>query len=360
MKLLVGTSKGLVLWERKEQGWSLSEVFFPGIPVSMVHVNPADGYWYLSLAHRHWGQKMEYSPDQGKTWQSMSPPAYPAHAKLSEGKRATLKKVWAIQGAGLQQDKGLWIGTEPGGLFRSRGQGEDFHLVQGLWDHPSRKDRMQWFGAGRDQPFIHSILIDPRDEDHLYVGVSCAGVFETLDGGKSWHPKNKGLVAAYLPNPVAEVGHDPHAIKFCLSHPEVMWQQNHCGIFRTTNGGEEWKLVSDPGKIPHYGFALVADEGNPLRAWVIPAQSDEERIASDLALRVFRTEDGGKSWEALTQGLPQRHAFDIVFRHSFEGRNETLAFGTSTGNLFVSEDGGDHWQVLSQHLARIESLALVN
>lgn len=230
----------------------------------------------------------------------------------------------------------------------------DFELVDALWNHPSRIDQNQWFGAGRDHPFIHAILVDPRDSDHVYIGVSCAGVFETIDGGKSWTPRNEGLVAAYLPNPHAEVGHDPHAMGMVQSHPDVIWQQNHCGIFRTTNGGGEWHQISQLGEIPHYGFALAIDNQNPERAWVIPASSDEERIAPGLQLKVYRTEDGGKSWEALTKGLPQQHAFDIVFRHSLAIQGDTLAFGSTSGNLFLSEDGGDSWTVLSNYLARVE------
>lgn len=76
----------------------------------------------------------------------------------------------------------VYIGTEPGRLFR--GDGEGFQLVEGLWNHPSRP---QWFGGGRDNPGIHSVLIDPRDSRHIYIGISCAGVFETTDGGETWN-----------------------------------------------------------------------------------------------------------------------------------------------------------------------------
>ncbi len=355
-KILVGTSKGMIVFSRGKQSWSISAVHFKGMPVTCVYVDERTNTWWAGLAHRHWGQKLAYSTDEGKNWQQVAPPIYPQEAKLSSGKSAVLKKIWTIQQAGKDRPGALWIGTEPGGLFYTENNGKDFHLVENLWNHPSRKDSNQWFGAGRDHPFLHSIVVDPRDSQHVYIAVSCAGVFETKDGGQTWQPFNKGLIAAYLPNPNVEIGHDPHLVLACESEPDVLWQQNHCGIFRSTNGGEAWENVSDKNGIAHYGFALAIDRQNANRAWVIPAISDEERIAHNLALCVCRTEDGGRSWETLRNGLPQDYCFDIVFRHSLSINNEKLVFGTTTGNVYLSEDYGENWNCLSHHLARVESI----
>ena len=252
---------------------------------------------------------------------------------------------------------GLWVGTEPGGLFYSDDQGKNFHLVESLWNHPSRLDPGQWFGAGKDYPFIHSIVLDPRDSDHVYVGVSCAGVFETRDGGKIWHAKNNGLVAAYLPNPKAEVGHDPHRILLCPAHPDILWQQNHCGVFRTTDGGEQWEEVSGKDGFPKYGFALAIDEEDPEVAWVIPAHSDEQRIPVSLKLTVCVTKDAGRNWSSIRNGLPAGHAFDLVLRHSLVKKGDALAFGTNNGNLYLSEDRGSSWLAISQNLPMVNYLA---
>lgn len=358
-KILAGTSKGLVVFEKNESGWEIEKVHFRGLPVSMVYVDERDNTWWLGLAHRHWGQKLHFSKNEGETWDSVPRPKYPDDAEYRPGKRAVLKKIWCMHHAGHDRPGGLWLGTEPGGLFYSSDFGQNFHLVEGLWNHPSRIDEQQWFGAGREEPFIHSIVVHPRDSDHVYIAVSCAGVFETKDGGKSWEPKNRGLIAAYLPNPDVEVGHDPHLLLACAANPDVLWQQNHCGIFRSTNGGEEWDNVTDKTGLADYGFGLAIDNENPMRAWVIPATSDEERVPPSLALTVCRTEDGGQTWQALRNGLPQQFCFDIVFRHSLARQGKTLAFGTTTGNLYLSENDGDEWQCLSSNLARIDYLAFV-
>ena len=362
-KILVGTRKGLVILERstqqideKEKNWKVKEVFFLGFPVSTVYVNELTGTWWAGVSHRHWGQKLHCSNDEGTTWNEVAPPKYPSDAKLSNGKTATLKKIWSLQHGGSDNPESLWVGTEPGGLFFSEKNGADLKLVKGLWNHPSRNNQNKWFGAGRDFPFIHSIVVDPRDSQHVYIGVSCAGVFETKDGGASWHPRNNGLVATYLPNPNVEVGHDPHLILACQANPDVLWQQNHCGIFRSTDGGLNWKDVSDNNGVADYGFALAVDHGNPFRAWVIPAISDEMRVAHDLALTVCRTEDGGETWQPLRNGLPQEHCFDIVFRHSLAVDGDTLVFGTTTGNLFLSENAGEDWVCVSSNLARVEGV----
>ena len=362
--LLVGTSKGLVILKKEnlfqprsqDGGWKIAGIQFRGLPITTVYVDERSNTWWLGVAHRHWGHKLQRSDDEGKTWTEIKTPKYPDFARLSSGKPATLKKIWTIQHAGIDQPNGIWVGTEPGGLFYSSNNGDHFELVENLWNHPSRKNENQWFGAGRDHPFIHSIVVDPRNSDHVYIAVSCAGVFETTDGGKHWQSKNNGLIAAYLPNPKVEIGHDPHCVIACKSAPDVLWQQNHCGVFKSLDGGDNWLNVTDKNGVAAYGFALAVDHKNPERAWTIPAVSDLERIAPDLSLCVCKTEDGGQTWIPQRNGLPQENTFDIVFRHSFDNANNLMAFGTNNGNLYLSEDFGDSWKVISNNLARIESL----
>lgn len=362
MKLLLGTAKGLIVFEKMEQpdtngkgeDWHISEVHFTGFPVSMIYVDERTQTWWAGLPHRHWGQKLHRSTDAGKTWQQVATPRYPSHIPLKNGKSATLKGVWCMAAAGADKPNELWLGTEPGGLFHSENNGDSWELVESLWQQRVASDL--WFGAGKDEPFIHSIVVNPLNSNHLYIAVSCAGVYESMDYGATWQPRNVGLKATYLPNPDAEIGHDPHLLLACERDPSVIWQQNHCGIFRSTNGGKNWTDVTDKNGIANYGFALAIDPKNPNRAWVIPALSDEMRVPHDLALCVCRTDDGGETWQQLREGLPQHHCFDIVFRHAFSINNQTLAFGTTTGNLFLSENEGESWRCLSSHLPRIDAV----
>ncbi len=185
-KLLVGTSKGLIVFEKIGNSWEVEKIHFLGFPVSMVHVDRRNQTWWVCLAHRHWGIKLHRSFDQGANWEQVRTPRYPEGAMVKPNRLATLKMIWCMADAGPNKPNELYLGTEPGGLFHSQDGGDSFHLVESLWNHPSRdKD---WFGAGRDHPFIHSIVVDPRDSNHVYIAVSCAGVFETKDASFSRHP----------------------------------------------------------------------------------------------------------------------------------------------------------------------------
>jgi hypothetical protein len=324
----------------------------------VLHDPRHDVIW-ASLDHGHWGVKLARSRDHGATWEDVEAPKYPDDAVLKDDVPATNKLIWAIAGGGHDHPDRLWFGTEPGGLFVSEDYGDSFELVRSLWDHPSRLT--SWFGGGRDEPAIHSILVDPRDSRRILVAISCAGVFESVDTGKTWAPRNTGLNADFLPDPSAEVGQDPHIVVWNGTNPDVLWQQNHCGVFRSTNGAASWvEVSSDDHKLAYFGFAAAVDPVHADHAWIVPAVSDECRIAIDGALHVARTNDGGTTWTALRNGLPQEDAWDITYRHALDIDRDTLAFGTTTGNAFYSDDRGDTWLTLSHHLPPVYALRLAS
>jgi len=349
--LFIGTSKGLIIFRNKNHSWVYDRVEFLGLPISTIHIDERNDRWWVCLAHKHWGQKVHYSDDKGQKWETIPPPKYPKDAEVKNGVPATLRYIWSFANGGTDHSDTLYIGTEPGGLFKSQDNGQSWDLVEALWNHPSRKKH--WFGGGRDYAGIHSIIVDPRNSNHIFIGVSCAGVFKSEDGGETWEAKNQGLRADFLPDPYATYGHDPHLLSICSSQPEVIWQQNHCGIFKTNNSGTSWEEVSDIEKGIYYGFTIATNSQNPERAWVIPATSDQMRVAVNFALFVGRTEDGGKTWETLRSGLPQTNCYDIVLRHALAIEGQTLAFGSTTGNVFLSENSGDHWVNLGNHMPTV-------
>lgn len=360
--LILGTRKGLLQYERHNGAWRYKSESFRAQPVSYAIRDPRTGTLWAGLDHGHWGQKLHRSDDVGATWQEVPVPVFPDGAVQSVGfpggdRRETPAKVsyiWIIQPGGADQPNRLYIGTEPGGLFRSDDGGETFELVQSLWDRPERSE--WWFGGGRDHPGLCSICVDPRDSTHIVVGISCGGVYETHDDGATWHPRNSGLYADFLPDPTSEFGHDPHFMVMSPSNPDVLWQQNHCGVFRSVDSGKTWKNISQPDAPAYFGFPIAVDAHNANTAWVVPAIDSEFRIAVDRALCVCRTDDGGSTWTALRNGLPQGAAFDVVFRHALDLSGDTLAFGTTTGNLYLSSDRGESWQCLGGNLPPIHSV----
>ncbi len=348
--LLVSTRKGLIAYKRAGNTWQVDRVSFQGIPVSIAYVDERDGTWWACLDHGHWGTKLHRSKDAGANWEEVAAPAFPEGEEVKEGVPAAVKYLWAMHHGGADHPGHLYLGTEPGGLFRSTDGGDNFKLVESLWNLPHRKD---WFGGGRDNAGIHSIVVDPRDSNHFYIAVSCAGVFETTDGGVTWNTRNKGMVADFLPDPDAEIGQDPHLLVASKSNPDVLWNQNHCGIFRSTNGGKLWENITEKDGPANFGFTIATDEKDDRVAWVVPAVSDGIRIAIDGALVVCRTDDGGQTWQQFRAGLPQENCFDIVYRHALDITGDTLVFGTTTGNLFVSNNRGESWEVLSNYLPMV-------
>jgi hypothetical protein len=352
--LLIGTRKGFVAYRLANNHWEVENLSFEGMPVSIAYADARTSTWWAALDHGHWGVKLHRSIDRGKNWDEVDAPAYLEGEEIKDGIKASTRYIWSIANGGKSFPSRLWIGTDPGGLFISGDAGNHFELVKSLWHHPSRKQH--WMGGGRDQPGIHSIVVDPRDEDHVYIGISCAGVFETPDSGKTWIVRNKGLRADFLPDPSSDIGHDPHILVAAPSDPDTLWQQNHCGIFRSTDGAMTWQDVSQAEGPARFGFALAVAGDNPDQAWVCPANSDTTRTAIKGSLCICRTDDGGKSWKNLRNGLPQKNCFDIVYRHALASYGDALAFGTTTGNLFFSPDRGESWQTLNNYLPMVYSV----
>lgn len=352
--LLLGTRKGLITLKNGDRGWQAARIDFEGQPIPYATLDARTHTLWATIDHGHWGQKLHRSTDGGASWSEITAPKYPEGTEVRPGVPATVRYLWYVAPGGNDRPERVYIGTEPGGLFVSEDGGDNFSLVESLWNHPSRPD--SWFGGGRDEAGIHSIIVDPRDSNRILVGVSCAGVFESTDNGVTWAPRNKGLKAEYLPNPEPEVGHDPHYVAYCASSPDVLWQQNHCGIFRSADGGMSWSDISDQEGPARFGFAIAAHQDDPDVAWVVPADSDGKRMAIRGQVSVCRTEDGGTSWRNLTEGLPQHHSYDITFRHALDSSYDRLVFGTTTGNVYASEDGGDSWYCVGNNFPPVYSV----
>ena len=359
--LWVATRKGLFHLASND-GWRIGGPSFLGDPVSMVLDDRRDGAVYAALNLGHFGSKLHCSRDRGHTWTELGVPSYagmPAdapHPEAPEGtpppQPPTLKQIWSLEAGGADQDGRLWAGTLPGGLFRSDDGGREWALVQSLWDVPERSG---WFGGGYDWPGIHSIAVDPRQSNHVTVGVSCGGAWATEDDGRTWECRATGMFAEYMPPARREDPsiQDPHRIAVCGTSPDVMWTQHHNGIFRTTNGGRQWAHVSS-ARPSGFGFAVAAHPHDPDTAWFVPAIKDERRVPVDAKLVVSRTRDGGQTFDVLDRGLPSP-SFDLIYRHALDvdDTGSVLAMGSTTGGLWISEDGGESWRTLSTYLPPI-------
>lgn len=347
----IATRKGLFELAPHRDAWRIERVSFVADPVTMV-LPPAQGMPMIAALNLgHFGVKCHASDDGGATWREVAAPTYPPQPDGAEGPAWKLVQIWSLAAGGST----IWAGTLPGGLFSSRDGGASWQLNDALWNEPSRTG---WFGGGYDVPGIHSICIDPRDARRMLVGISCGGAWLTQDGGASWHPRTRGMSAAYMPPERAEdpTIQDPHMIAQCASTPDVLWCQHHCGIWHSTDMGTNWEELQAP--VSSFGFAVAAHPHHAGTAWFAPLAKDERRIPVDGAIVVNRTRDGGKTFETLRNGLPQQHAYDLVYRHGLAVADDgqTLLMGSTTGNLWASHDGGDSWHTVSTNLPPINAV----
>ena len=352
-RLLVGSRKGLFDIRRSAAAWDIVHVAHLGDPVSMLLADRRDGSLYAALALGHFGVKLHRSADDGTSWHELPAPAFPA-SDAADG--PSVAQLWSLEAGGPDRAGCLWCGTVSGGLFVSPDQGRSWRLVEALWNRPERKE---WFGGGTDEPGIHSICVDPRDSRRVIIAVSCGGVWLTEDAGDSWSLRADGMYAEYMPPPR---GTDPaiqdvHLVVQCPAAPDRLWAQHHNGVFRSTDGARSWQEVTAirPSK---FGFAVAVHPRDPDTAWFAPAVKDQSRVPVDGAVVVARTRDGGRSFDVLRAGLPQRHAYDLVYRHALavDADGERLAMGSTTGHLWLSEDAGDHWRLVAGNLPPIYCL----
>jgi len=340
-RLYVGSRKGLFEIARRNGAWEVVEAHFVGDPVSAILAQGGQTYAALDLGH--FGAKL-WRRDGNGAWTELAAPAFPPKPESADDDPHpwSLSKIWGFEPGGVPGR--LWAGTMPGGLFRSDDGGASWSLVDSLWRMPERR---KWNGvAGGEQPGLSSVLVDPGNPANIRVGVSTGGVWASDDAGASWRLLGKGLYAEYMPPELREdpISQDVHQLARCAARPEVMWCQHHNGVFRSEDAGATWRDLTaiKPAK---FGFAVAAHPKDPNTAWFVPAVKDEKRIPVDGKLVVARTRDGGKSFDMLRKGLPQHHAYDLVWRHALavDESGERLAFGSTHGGLWISESGGESW-----------------
>ncbi|MBM3607984.1 MAG: exo-alpha-sialidase [Alphaproteobacteria bacterium] len=348
-RILVSIRKGLFTVERCGSGsWRIVNADFLGDNVSLAIACRRSGSRYAALDHGHFGVKMHRWDDD--VWSEIATPAYPPKPEGLEeldmwGRPIpwSTVRIWALTQGGADQPGVLWCGTLPGGVFRSNDHGNSWLMCRSLWDHPKRT---QWTGGGADLPGVHSICVDPRNSNHVSIAISTGGIWFTGVGGDNWRLHGEGMRAEYVP---PDLAHDPlsqdvHCLAQCQAQPDVMWVQHHNGIFLSHDGGRNFKEITEV-KPSAFGFPVVVHPLDGNTAWFVPEIKDERRIPVGGRLCVTRTRDGGKTFETLTRGLPQEHAYDIVYRHAFDisSSGEWLVMGLTTGGLWISENEGDDW-----------------
>ncbi len=363
MLVLVATRKGAWIFEgnASRRKWAIDGPHFLGHIVSHVVLDPRDGETLLAAAKTgHLGPTIFRSADLGRTWREATRP--PAFEKAPEGQsgRAVDHTFWLTPGHA--SEPGVWYaGTSPHGLFRSEDGGATWESVVGLNEDPRYQ---QWMGGPQDGtpdgPKMHSVLVDPRDASHLYIGMSSGGVHESRDRGRTWQPLVAGLEVVEGFDAANLAFHDPHCVRICPSDPDRLYQQNHCGIYRLDRPSNEWTRIGKnmPKRVGDVGFPMVVHPRDSKTCWVFPMDGTTvwPRTSPDGKPAAYRTRNGGKTWQRLDRGMPEEQAWWTVKRQAMAADRRDpvgLYFGTTSGELWQSRDEGEKWALVARNLPEI-------
>jgi hypothetical protein len=347
--LLIATKKGLFTARSSESrtNWDVEGPFCESWPLTHAVYDPAQKALLAGGGDAWYGPAVWRSTDMGKSWTHSS-----EGLTFGEGEDP-VTNVWVIQPAhGV-----LYAGVEPAGLFRSDDGGLTWNHIEGLRQHPSRET---WMPGGGGL-ILHTIAVHPQDPDRIWVGISAVGMFETTDGGATWHTRNRGIPAAGPDEIVeAETGQCVHHFELDPSNPDQMFQQNHMGMYKSTDAGKSWQNVG-AGLPSTFGFGAGVHPRKSGNYYLAPLNGDSiGRYMPDGAAAVWKSTDSGGTWEAKRAGLPQQGAYFGVLRQAL--CVDTLEpagvyIGSSTGHLFASADEAESWQEVASYLPPISAVS---
>ena len=357
VRLLVGTTKGVFFLRAPaaRTAWQVEGPHLAGRAIYSLAYDGREGRQrvWAGAASMHWGAVLVPTDDWGRTWDEPQE----ANVKFPPDSGLALKQIWQIAPGPDDEPDTLHCGVDPAALFRTTDGGKSWEVVRGLLDHPHR-ERWQPGGGGL---CLHTIVSDPANADRMWIAISSGGVYRTTDGGRTWTARNAGIRAEFMPEKYPEFGQCVHKIVQHPSRAGRLFAQNHWGLYRSDDAGDSWQDIAR-GVPSDFGFAMTIHPHEPDTVYIIPIESDMVRVPPDGKLRVYRTRNAGRSWEALTRGLPQRGAYDIALRDALTTDSLEPAgiyFGTRNGKLYASRDSGGSWRLAIDGLPSITCVRAV-
>jgi photosystem II stability/assembly factor-like uncharacterized protein len=349
--VLVGTKRGLfLLTSRDRETWEVETTALKGHRIFYATLDQRRSHRLFAADNGDFfGSFLRYSDDFGQTWQEPE-----KGIQFPEGSQQKLNNIWVIEPGRPNEPGTIYAGIDPASLWASTDGGVHWELNPGLANHPTRE---RW-GPGAGGLCLHSIIADPSSASRMWVGISAVGCMRTDDGGQSWVFANKNTRADFLPEKYPEFGQCIHRLVQHPTKPDVLYQQNHCGIYKSLNAGDDWidiqqNLPSD------FGFPIALDVHHPDTVYVIVEDGMGRNNVSE-QFTVYRTEDGGEHWQTLTVGLPAGPGVRLgVLRHGMctDGKDPCGVYvGTNTGQLFASNNRGDSWRLIADFLPPIYSV----
>ena len=351
--LTVGTRKGAFVFTSTDgrRTWKVSGPHFKGKSVFHITYDKRNGMLIASALSGQWGPTIARSFDLGKTWKESKPPKFPKASGES------VANIWSIRPSTEEEPDTIYCGVEKAALFKSEDSGETWKLNSAMFEHETRP---KWTPGGGGL-CLHTILVDEKNPKNIHVAISAVGTLNSKDGGLSWRFQNKNVLADFIPLPAnqyPEYGQCVHKLARHPEKPDLIYQQNHCGIFRTDNGGEDWKDIRN--NLPsRFGFPIAVDANDYKRAYVAPLEADSARISPNSKFAVWTTDNSGKEWYPLSKGFPNTAYFTVLRDGMVADREDPcgLYVGTTTGHLYASRNHGNSWTKISDALPPILSVS---
>jgi hypothetical protein len=349
--LMVGTAKGAFVFVSNDgrRNWSVSGPHFKGTPVFHLAYDPRTATMFAGVNSYQWGPVIVRSKDLGKEWtRSKNQPKFPKKSGLS------VKNIWHVEPGPESEPGAVYVGVDPACLFKSTNNGESWEVNDSMLNQETRPKWQPGFGG----LCLHTIIIDEKNPKRQHIAISAVGTMFSSDGGQSWKFQNKHVRADFLPNKYPEYGQCVHKVVRSPTRPEVLYQQNHCGQYRSDNGGEDW--VDIQGNLPSdFGFPIAADANDSKRVYVTPLESGEWRVSPNAHFSVWSSDNSGKEWVEHRTGLPS-HAYFCVLREGMTSDKEDpcgVYVGTTTGQLFYSRNQAKTWSKITDTLPPILSVS---
>lgn len=349
--LAVSTKKGLFLLSSKDrQTWDIRGPLLRGHGIYNAVFDPRNHYRLFAADNEaFFGSFLRYSDDFGETWLE---PEHGLQFPQESGQK--LHAIWVIEPGRPSEPNVLYAGVDPASLWISTDAGRNWELNEGLATHPTR-ERWEPGGAGL---CLHTILPDPSNPARMWVAISAVGCLRTDDAGKTWTFVNKNVRADFQPAMYPEFGQCAHHMIQHSTQPGVLYQQNHCGVYKSLNAGDDWSDIH--ANLPSdFGFSMALDPHHPETLYVV-VEDQETRLNFGEQFTVYRSENAGEQWESLTQGLPGGTGVGLgVLRQALCTDTKDpcgVYVGTTTGQLFASSDRGDNWRMIADYLPPIYSV----